>query len=42
LLPRVSRVDEAQDVAHVGYWERDLDTGVFVWSDEAAHVLGLT
>ena len=29
-------------MAHVGYWERDLDTGVFVWSDEAAHVLGLT
>ncbi|AFL49760.1 PAS domain S-box-containing protein [Sinorhizobium fredii] len=33
---------EAQRVAHVGYWERDLSTDCLTWSDETYRIFGLT
>jgi PAS domain S-box-containing protein len=33
---------EAQRVAHVGYWERDLGTNCLTWSDETYRIFGLT
>ncbi len=33
---------EAQRVAHVGYWERDLGTDRLTWSDETYRIFGLT
>jgi PAS domain S-box-containing protein len=36
-----ARLEEAQRVAHVGYWEWDLDTNVVVWSDETYRIFGL-
>ncbi len=35
------RLAEAQRVAHVGYWERNLDTGEIIWSDETYRIFGL-
>jgi PAS domain S-box-containing protein len=35
------RLEEAQRIAHVGHWERDLRTGVITWSDEIYSILGL-
>jgi PAS domain S-box-containing protein len=37
-----SKLEEAQRVAHVGYWERDLDTDRIIWSDETFRIHGLT
>jgi PAS domain S-box-containing protein len=37
-----ARLEEAQRVAHVGYWERDLDTNRITWSDETYRIYGLT
>ncbi|MEZ2131939.1 MULTISPECIES: PAS domain S-box protein [unclassified Sinorhizobium] len=34
-------LEEAQRVAHVGYWERDLATGRLAWSDETYRIFGL-
>jgi PAS domain S-box-containing protein len=36
-----ARLEEAQRVAHVGYWERDLATGRVTWSDETYRIFGL-
>jgi PAS domain S-box-containing protein len=36
-----SQLAEAQRVAHVGYWERNIDTGEFTWSDETYRIFGL-
>jgi len=36
-----ARLEEAQRVAHVGYWEWDLETNVVVWSDETYRIFGL-
>ena len=36
-----SLLAEAERVAHVGYWERNLDTGEIVWSDETYRIFGL-
>src|SRR6202451_4413902 len=36
-----ARLEEAQRVAHVGYWERDLQTGEVIWSDETYRIFGL-
>jgi len=36
------RLEEAQRIAHVGYWERDLDTGLVTWSDETYRIFGLS
>jgi PAS domain S-box-containing protein len=35
------RLDEAQRIAHVGYWDRDLATGRITLSDEACRIFGL-
>ena len=35
-------LEEAQRIAHVGYWERDLDTGLVTWSDETYRIFGLS
>ena len=35
------RLEEAQRLAHVGYWERDVETGLAVWSDETYRIFGL-
>ena len=36
-----ARLEEAQRIAHVGYWERDLDTDRITWSDETYRIYGL-
>jgi PAS domain S-box-containing protein len=35
------RLAEAQQVAHIGSWERDLLTNQVTWSDELYHIFGL-
>ncbi|HVN46629.1 MAG TPA: PAS domain S-box protein, partial [Steroidobacteraceae bacterium] len=35
------RLDEAQRIAHVGYWDRELQTGHITLSDEARRIFGL-
>ena len=36
-----AKLEEAQRVAHVGYWEWDLETNAIVWSDETYRIFGL-
>jgi PAS domain S-box-containing protein len=35
------KLEEAQSLAHVGYWERDTDTDLITWSDETYRIFGL-
>src|SRR5207237_8354979 len=35
------RLEEAQRTSHVGYWERDLATNRYTWSDENYRIFGL-
>src|SRR5579862_4865000 len=35
-----ARLEEAQRVAHVGYWDWDLETGEIIWSDETYRIFG--
>src|ERR1700736_4383230 len=35
-----ARLEEAQSVAHVGYWDGDLETGEIIWSDETYRIFG--
>src|SRR5205823_11893886 len=35
------KLEEAQSLAHLGYWERDTNTGVITWSDETYRIFGL-
>jgi PAS domain S-box-containing protein len=35
------KLEEAQRLTHVGYWDRDLDTGLVTWSDETYRIYGL-
>jgi len=35
-----ARLEEAQSVAHVGYWDLDLETGEIIWSDETYRIFG--
>jgi PAS domain S-box-containing protein len=37
-----ARLEEAQHIAHVGYWDRELDTNRAIWSDETYRIYGLT
>lgn len=34
-------LDEAQRIAHVGSWERDIASGFLWWSDESCRILGI-
>lgn len=36
------RLSEAQRIAHVGYWERNFETGRIILSDEACRIFGLS
>src|SRR5262245_53896127 len=36
------RLEEAQRISHVGYWERDAVTNRSTWSDETWRILGLS
>lgn len=36
-----ARLEEAQRIAHVGYWARDLDADRMNWSDETYRIFGL-
>jgi PAS domain S-box-containing protein len=35
------KLEEAQRIAHVGHWERDLDTDLIAWSRETYRIYGL-
>jgi PAS domain S-box-containing protein len=35
------RLEDAQRLSHVGYWERDLATNRYTWSDETYRIFGL-
>jgi len=35
------RLEAAQRISHVGYWERDLETNRYTWSDETYRIFGL-
>jgi PAS domain S-box-containing protein len=35
-----ARLEEAQRVAHVGYWDWNLETGEVIWSDETYRIFG--
>jgi PAS domain S-box-containing protein len=34
-------LDQAQRMAHIGSWERDIATGALWWSDESARIMGV-
>jgi PAS domain S-box-containing protein len=36
-----AKLEEAQRIAHVGYWERDIRTDRISWSDETYRIFGL-
>ena len=42
LLVREHQLAQAQRIAHLGSWERDLSTGQVTWSDELYRLVGLT
>jgi len=35
------KLEEAQRIAHVGHWERDLETDAITWSHEIHRIFGL-
>ena len=35
------KLEEAQRLTHVGYWERDPETDLITWSDETYRIFGL-
>jgi PAS domain S-box-containing protein len=41
LMVSESRLEAAQRIAHVGYWERELETNAVTWSDETYRIFGL-
>jgi len=38
---QAERLEEAQRIAHVGYWERDLNMDLIAWSDETYRIFGM-
>ena len=40
-LDREATLEEAQRIAHLGYWDHDLDTDLRTWSDETYRIYGL-
>src|SRR5262249_38354194 len=36
-----AKLEEAQRIAHVGYWDRDLETDLVTWSDETYRIYGV-
>ena len=36
-----AKLEEAQRLTHVGYWDRDLETKILTWSDEIYRIYGL-
>jgi hypothetical protein len=36
-----ARLEEAQRIAHLGHWERDIETNRGTWSDETYRIFGL-
>ena len=40
-LDREAILEEAQRIAHLGYWDHDLQTDLRTWSDETYRILGL-
>ncbi|MBN2557434.1 MAG: PAS domain-containing protein [Clostridia bacterium] len=40
LLKKTVRLENAEAIAHVGNWERNLDNGSIYWSDEIYRILG--
>ena len=40
-LDREATLEEAQRIAHLGYWDHDLQTDLRTWSDETYRILGL-
>ena len=41
LQQREKQLAESQRIAHIGSWERNLETGDMFWSDELLHIFGL-
>ena len=41
LRDREATLEEAQRIAHLGYWDHDLDTDLRTWSDETYRIFGL-
>jgi len=41
LLENKAKLEEAQRITHVGYWEWDILTGRVNWSDETYRIYGL-
>jgi PAS domain S-box-containing protein len=42
LLQNEKLLRQAQRIAHMGHWERDLETGDMTWSEELDRIFGLT
>jgi diguanylate cyclase (GGDEF)-like protein/PAS domain S-box-containing protein len=40
LLESQRRLKMAEEIAHIGHWERDYETGVSFWSDEVYRIIG--
>ncbi|MFO7611856.1 MAG: PAS domain-containing protein [Clostridia bacterium] len=40
LLKKTKRLENAEAIAHVGNWERNVDSGSIYWSDEIFRILG--
>ncbi len=41
MSPATRHLNEAQRIAHIGSWERDIGTGKLWWSEESAHIMGV-
>lgn len=41
LIQSQNRLKQAQEIAHIGHWEMNMNTGVAVWSDESYKIYGI-